>query len=1635
MASEDKKLELLKQRIANLPPEKRAIFERKLKEQKLGEQSTIQSLQDKDNLELSYAQSRLWFLSQLEPDNPTYNIAIAWKIEGDLDIDVFNKVWLTIIQRHETLRTTFVSSEAGKPQIKVNNITKLYLPIVDLSNSENLELEVKNTSQEIARQSFDLEREIPIRLNLLKASDREYNLVLVLHHIVADGWSRGILLKEFSTLYKAFINKSPNPLAEIEIKYTDYAAWEKQWIESEEYQGQLDYWTKQLADLPILDLPTDLPRPTIQTSKGKTEFFQISAQLTAELKSLSRQQGVTLFMTLLTAFKILLHRYTGQKNIAVGSPIANRNLKEVSNLIGLFVNTLVLRSDLSNNPSFTDLLSQIKTTTNQAYQNQELPFGKIVEALHPERNLSQNPLFQVMIQFQNQAYQQQNSLSPEFALPELNLTQEWIDTGATKFDLTFHLIERESGIMTAIEYRSDLYHPETIQRMFGHFQTLLNAIALNPQARISELPILTPAETQQILIDWNQTASQIPEACFYQLFEQQVLKTPNNIAVETLSGESLTYEKLNQKANELAHYLSSQGVKLETKVGICLERSPELIIALLAIQKAGGTYIPLDPNYPQARLNYIVEDSQIEILLTQTKYQNKFANKNITVIPLPITHYPLPITQNKPITHYSLPITHPDNLAYIIYTSGSTGKPKGTMITHQGLVNYLTWAIDKYPIASGNGFPVHSSISFDATITSLYTALLVGQKIILFSETNEIETLKDVLNSDKNYSAIKLTPAHLKAIASISDSEAPANPAQTFILGGEALTKDAIAYWQQRAPDAQFINEYGPTETVVGCCTYEISRENISHYQIPIGNPIANTQLYILDEYLQPTPIGIPGELYIGGNGVARGYLQQPGLTAERFIPNPFSLNIEHLSLRDSADSAVSVDKQLSRANIAPSASLLYKTGDHAKYQPDGTIEYLGRLDNQVKIRGYRIELGEIEAVLNQHPNVQTSLVTVNKDRLIAYIIPNASAPSASPAPPAPSAQQLRQYLTQKLPAYMIPRNFMLLDRFPLTANGKIDKAALPIPNLEVRETEIVEPRTEKERILVKIWREVLNLEKIGIADNFFDLGGDSILSIQIIARARQAGLTLTPKQLFQYQTIAELAAIAEESKPIVAEQDLVIGKVPLTPIQHWFFERDLVNFSHYNQAVLLEVAPNLNSEWLQLAIQHLVSHHDALRMRFVRDDSGWQQFNLEEVEDIDFVTVDFGEYCLSQSRLSLLSREDGTNGGKVAEKDKESRVWDEFILDNANELQASLDISQGKLVAGALFKRGEGKLDRLLLVIHHLLVDGVSWRILLEDIAIAYHQLAENRSIQLPAKTTSYKYWAESLLEYAQKIEVEKELSYWLNRKAIASIPVDKLSSDNTVASSKEISVVLDTDNTNSLLTKVSKTYNTNVEDILLTALLQNFYFWTGEKHLQLNLESYGREQIAEDIDISRTVGWFTTIYPVQLFSASIHQLGETIKSVKEQLRISKTKGFNYSILKYLDSDSRARLKQISPSQISFNYLGQLKPPPTESIIKGLAQEGTGKTQHSESQRNYLIEINSAIANNKLEINWVYSENYHYRSTIEKLANNYLQSLKDIIQHCLSPQATSYTPSDFSAAKVNQSQLDKLMGQINKQK
>ncbi|PSF37371.1 non-ribosomal peptide synthetase [Aphanothece hegewaldii CCALA 016] len=1506
----------LTKRIAALSPEKRAIFEQKLKQINSPQKPTITKRSDLNSSPLSFAQERLWFLHQLDPTNAAYHIPIAWHFTGQLDFQKLQDSINIIIQRHEALRTRFPTKE-GKPYQDILSHLKLEIPVIHLAQEQ-----VKQFTKEEAKRPFNLETGPLLRIALLQLSPQESILLVIFHHIIADGWSRGIFLKELITLYK-----SESKLPELPIQYVDFADWQRNWLAGEERQIQLDYWKQQLTDLPVLNIPTDLPRPPVQTFRGSTQSFTLSKDLTDSLKQLSRQQGVTLFMTLLTAFNILLHRYSGQDDVVIGSPIANRNWTETEGLIGFFVNTLILRNNLSGNPTFLELLKQVKEVTSGAYKHQDLPFAFLVEELQPERNLSHNPLFGVMFQFQNEAYQLQNSNTPELAIPNLQLEQYWIEPEFTKFDLTWHLIERETGFLGVIEYSTDLFKTETITRMFQHFQQLLLEIIINPQKRLSELSLLTSSEQHQLLIEWNNTKTDESLELVHQLIEKQAERTPNNIAV-VCSNQKLTYQELNQKANQLAHHLLTLGVKPETLVGICFKRSLEMVIAILGILKAGGAYVPLDPTYPQERLAYMLDDASVFLLLTQTELLKILPQNNCNILCLDLNHS-VEVGNSKPTQNTNI---NADNLAYVIYTSGSTGKPKGTLLTHRGLINYLTWAIQEYKVSEGEGSPVQSAIGFDATITSLYTPLLVGKTVVLLPEEQELE----VLNTDHHYSLLKITPAHL-GILSQFPQKAQTN---ALIIGGEALFGNHLTFWQHQTPNTRLINEYGPTETVVGCCVYEVQKPVTG--LVPIGKAIANTQLYILDRYLQPVPIGVPGELYIGGAGVARGYLNRPDLTADKFIPNPFS------------------------------SGRLYKTGDLARYLSDGNIEYLGRLDEQVKIRGFRIELGEIEAVLAQHPDVSEAFVTVHEDtqgnkRLVAYIISS-------------TAQNLRDFLKSKLPDYMIPSAFIPLTAFPLTANGKINRKALPSPDLSTPTASLVLPRTANEEILRQIWAEVLGRESISIHDNFFELGGDSILSIQIIAKANSYGLKITPKQLFEHQTIALLATVAQTVTSTQTEQGIVTGNVLLTPIQQWFFEQNLIEPHHYNQSVLLELSPQIQPQLLEQVIPELLIHHDALRLRFTLSETGWQQFNIAPDENIPFTQIDIS--------------------GQPKEK----------IEEMATQIQASLNLTDGPIFRGVWFNFGEEQSSYLLLVIHHLAVDGVSWRILLEDLATGYQQLTQGDKIQLPAKTTSYQDWANYLTQNHDLIET--------NNHRINPLPVDYSNGDNTVASTAQIITSLTVEETQALLKDISQVYQTQINDVLLTALAQAFTQWTGHSNLLVDLESHGRD--TDEFDLSRTVGWFTTIIPLCLDLTNLKNLEDALKSIKEQLR-------------------RIPLKMKSSfqsnSQVIFNYLGQLDRVQTSYPILSLVNELQGARRSFRQTRRYLLEINSFVSEDKLQVNWIYSKNIHQEKTMQNLTNNYIIALKAIITHCQSVNTKSYTPSDFTAAKLEQKQLDQFLNKINKRK
>jgi amino acid adenylation domain-containing protein len=1069
----------LEQRLRSLSPAQRELVLQKLRDQ--APAAIVPVPRDRE-LPLSFGQQRLWFLDQLREDGAAYNISGGVRLTGPLDAAILDRAFRGVVARHESLRTTF-------PEGKVRVGAAVDSPIVETRDVEPES--VRGIAIEEAQRRFDLATGPLLRVLLLRLSAVSHVLLVTMHHIVSDGWSLGVLIRETIALYDAESAGKPSPLPPLALQYADFAHWQREWFQGVAREKQLSFWQEQLAGAPqILNLPTDRPRPPVQRFAGGAHTVHIPQSLVARVATLGAQNGATLFMTTLAAFAVLLSRYSAQDDLLIGSPVANRTRSEVEPLIGLFVNTVVLRASLKGNPPFTEFLRRIRQTALGAFSHQDTPFDLLVEKLQPARNLSHSPLFQVMFVLQNA-----HSMAPDGELSSLAMTPLEPEQGTAKFDLTLFLEEAAGRLKATWEYSTSLFEHETIARMATHFECLLESIVADPAQPIGKLTLIRPAERMQLLTGWNATAAPYPsDRCFHELFEEQAARSPEAIAA-VFGAERLTYAELDARANRLARYLQSQGIGRESLVGLYCARSLELMTAVLGTLKAGAAYVPLDAGYPADRLNFMLRDAQVKLVLTQEKLGARLPD-GLPRLCLD-TEWPKVEVQSAAV----LPRTvSPDDLAYVLYTSGSTGEPKGAEIPHRGLTNYLTWAVRSYDVAQGSGSPVHSSISFDATITSWFTPLLAGRTVTLVDESAEIEALSALLQSEENFSLVKITPAHLEALSHIFPAERTC-AARAFIVGGEALFGKQLAFWRTHAPATRIINEYGPTETVVGCCVYEAPAGHAHPGAVPIGRPIANTQLYVLDANLEPVPTGVPGELYIGGDGVARGYRNRPALSAEKFLANPFG------------------------------GGRLYRTGDLVKYLPDGNLVYLGRLDDQVKIRGFRVELGEVEAVLTQHPAVQEAAVIADSQRLVAYVV--SSAP----------ASELRSFVSGKLPDYMTPSLFITVAAMPLTPNGKVDRRALPAPTAP-EPLAPVAPRTPAEETIAGIWAEVLGVPRLGVHDNFFDLGGHSLLAIQAISRIRQAfGVELPLRTLFEAPSVAGLAARLPAA-PSAVTQAPVIARV-----------------------------------------------------------------------------------------------------------------------------------------------------------------------------------------------------------------------------------------------------------------------------------------------------------------------------------------------------------------------------------------------------------------------------------------------------------------------------------------------------------
>jgi len=1512
---------------------------------------------------LSPQQKHLW---SLQKDSYAYRTQVAVYLEGEVKVEVLKKALHRVTNQHEILRTTFHRLPGIKTPIQViTDSCKLSWKNVSLCHlaPKEREAKIKELLEQERHFVFDLEQGPLLHLSLLELSANQQILLVSMPSLCADSWSLQNLIQEISNAYAACLEGEE--LSNEPVQYLQFSEWQNELLEEEEAEPGRSYWHQQdIGSLPALTLPFEKKSSEQRQFTPDIHAFKFEPYVVAKLEANATLYNTTIAGFLLACWQTLLWRLTGQSDIVVSTVFNGRKYEELHETLGLLAKWLPVHCPFQENFQFTEILSQIGKTFHNHYKWQEYFLWEISKEL-----IGDNENFPVSFEFEEWPNKS------DAGGVSFSLYQRYVCFELFKVKLT--CVQTEESTIAEFNYDASLFSGEDIERLAEQFLTLVESAARNPEATVGELEILSKRDRRQLLVEFNNTQTHYPQnKCIHQLFKEQVERTPDQIAV-VFENQQLTYAELNARANQLAHYLQQLGIEPEVLVGLYAERSLEIVIGLLGILKAGGAYLPLDPALPAEGLAFRLQDAQSPVLLTQQSLAKTLPQLPVQIVSLDADWHN--IAQSSDANPRSITVSN--NLAYVLFTSGSTGMPKGVAVEHGQLLNYIYGITDRLDLPTGSSFATVSTFAADLGNTSIFSALCMAGCLHVVSQerASDPEALADYF-SRYPIDCLKIVPSHLATLLASSTSRYIL-PHRRLILGGEAASWELIETIQQQTPNCQIFNHYGPTETTVGALAYHIENKSVSNdtQTVPIGCPLANIQTYVLDQKLQPVPIGVPGELYISGEGLARSYFNRPELTSERFLPNPFV-----------------------------NGTRLYKTGDVARYLPDGKLEFIGRIDNQIKVRGFRIEPGEIETLLGHYSGVRQSAVIVREEqqgnkRLVAYVVPN---PKYEP-----SVSDLRHFLSEKLAEFMIPSVFVKLKSLPLTPNGKVDRRALPSPEQSRMSLEeyYVAPRTPLEEQLTRIWAKILGVERVGIHDNFFELGGDSILSIQIVAEARKEGLQLMPKQLFQHQTIAELTPVLGTAQTNQTEQGMVTGAVPLTPIQHWFFEQNLPEPYHWNQAVLLQTRELLEPGRLGQVVQYLIQYHDALRLRFFQKDGTWQQYNA----DFDGIVL------LTHLDLSALPE---VEKGQAIEQASIS-------------LQGSLNFSQGPLLRIAQFNLGTNRSNRLLIVIHHLAVDGVSWRILLEDFQTLYQQLQNNETLQLPEKTTSFQQWSESLQEYVHSEEIQEELDYWLttlSRVESSSLPVDYASDKNTEESAQIISVTLTKQETESLLREVPAKYRTQINEILLTAFVQTFAQEMDMPTLLINLEGHGREEIIEGIDLSRTVGWFTSIFPVYLDLTGISNPGEAIKTVKEQLRQIPNNGIGYGLLRYLgDAQVMEKLKAFPQPEVSFNYLGQFDQTLAKSPLFQPSQESKGSDRSLQGERSYLLDVNGLIVGEQLQVNWIYSQAIHKQTTIENLAQGFIEALRSLITHCQSSEGSDYTPSDFPQMNLNQEELNKLLEEL----
>ncbi|WP_285412331.1 non-ribosomal peptide synthetase [Pseudomonas sp. lyk4-40-TSB-59a] len=1542
--------ERIAKRFVGLPLEQRRLFLARLREE--GKDFSLLPLpvsrHDCAQIPLSFAQQRLLFLWQLEPQSAAYNMAAGLRLKGRLDEAALTRSFDHLLARHEVLRTVF-RTDGDQPHQVILDPQGVALERIDLTGvaAQEREQALAEHVQKVTAQPFDLRHGPLLRASLFGLADDEFVLVVSMHHIVSDGWSMDVMVKEFVQCYQAFSLEREPQLPALALQYADYAIWQRRWLEAGEGERQLDYWRQQLGEEhPLLEVAPDFARPLTQSFEGQTLSFDFGADLSRQLNGFARAQGISLFMLVLAGFSLFLSRQAGERDIRVGVPNANRSRAEVEGLIGFFVNTQVLRCEVDERGSFEDLLARVREASFGAQAHQELPFEQLVDELVAERTLGHNPLFQAKFN-QNVGMQKQRSM----ALPGLTVAEYPLDKDGTHFDLALDITDDGTLIHGQMTYASDLYRHATVEGFVPALLGLFGALLKAPQAPLHTVATALPSAL---------AAPREPALSVLQHWEREVARQPQALAARDLNG-GLSFQALDQAANRLAHHLLAQGAVVGQPVAVLMERSLDWLTCVLAIFKAGAVYMPLDVKAPTARLQQMLGAAMARAVVCA---EGDSRVSELAVAGCQGLAFNAQQWQQQPVAAPVCELSS-QSPAYVIHTSGSTGQPKGVLVSHGALASYVRGGLERLDPAPDTSMALVSTIAADLGFTVLFGALCSGRLLHVLPEELGFDPDRFAeYMAGHRVGMLKIVPGHLAALLQASRA-ADVLPEQALIVGGEACSPALVERVRQLKPGCRVINHYGPSETTVGVLAHEVGSLEPGARSVPVGTPLAGAHVYVLDDVLNSVADQVAGELYIGGDSVALGYLGQPGLTAERFVPDPFG----------------------------PAGARVYRSGDRVRRNRQQAVEFIGRADDQVKVRGYRVEPAEVARVLLGLDGVSEAAVlalALDDDparlQLVAWCVPAADA--------ALKAETLREQLQARLPDYMVPAQIVLLEQLPLTANGKLDKRALPVPGVVTQR--FVAPVGEIEEKLAAIWADVLKLERVGSTDNFFELGGDSILSLQIIARAKRQGIKLSPKQLFEKQTVGQLAAVAKliEAKPVAAAPQKVGGQLALLPIQARFFETPIARRQHWNQSVMLQPQAPLDAGHLQAALAALIEQHDALALNFQASGDVWQA-TFQKQRDPELLWV---RDLDSLDQLTAL----------------------------ADLAQRSLDLQQGRLLRAVLANLPGGE-QRLLLVIHHLVVDGVSWRVLLEDLQLGYTALASGKPLVLPGKSSTLQSWAEHLHRYAQSETLSREREYWLTTLSAGDVelPRDFAQDVQTQEQALRVSSRLSQALTHKLLKVAPAVYRTQINDLLLTALARVLCDWSRQPSVLIQLEGHGREDLFDELDLSRTVGWFSSLFPVRLTPQAVP--GESLCAIKEQLRAVPGKGIGYGVLRYLTG--AAELRSLASPRVTFNYLGQFDGDfgAAEGALFVPSGESTGANQDPTAPLGNWLSIDGQVYGGELELTWTFGSGMYRAETVQALAEAYRLELERLIEHCCDSGEAGVTPSDFDLVTLTQAQLSAL--------